>query len=338
MSSTNIERVSTPNRAFQEEVDLHEEQQSPRFLRTDDRDAAVINSFSVSTIKLAVREERTTTEPQNEELQDPNIYVRKQHMFLSPLISKQDETNSMGSPSLSDSSLSPITDKDHPLDWVEQEHCHQVNSSQNQDSDVILDMAVDGSNTTMSDEQKNAWEQQQASEELARQLMAEEALASYEVSVQFLRDNANNFSEEDMAALLSAMDDERPFMQQLHEQDEDEGEEELLESSSELSYDTLLRLGESLGNVKEERWSLKSQEYIDKLPIVTFLRQSSNDEEEEDHESSSSKCLVCQHTYEEEDCLRKLPCNHLFHRDCIDHWLSTKDFCPYCRQSIIDSE
>ena len=40
MSSTNVERVSTTNRAFQEEVDLHEEQQSPRFLRTDDRDAA----------------------------------------------------------------------------------------------------------------------------------------------------------------------------------------------------------------------------------------------------------------------------------------------------------
>jgi len=102
--------------------------------------------------------------------------------------------------------------------------------------------------------------------------MAEEALASYEASVQFLRDNANNFSEEAMTAILSAMDDERPFMQQLHEQDEDEGEEELLESSRELSYDTLLCLGERLGNVKEDRWSLRSQEYIDKLPIDTFLR------------------------------------------------------------------
>jgi len=244
----------------------------------------------------------------------------------------------MGSPSLSDSSLSPITDKDHPSDWADQEHRDQVNSSLNKNSAVILDMAVDGGNTAMSEEQKYAWEQQQASEELARQLMAEEALASYEASVQFLRDNANNFSEEDMAALLSAMDDERPFMQQHLELDDEEGEEELLESSSELSYDTLLRIGERLGNVKEERWSLKSQEYIEKLPIVTFLRQSSKDEEEDDRESSSSKCLVCQHTYEVEDCLRKLPCNHLFHRDCIDHWLSTKDFCPYCRQSITDSE
>lgn len=211
----------------------------------------------------------------------------------------------------------------------------QVNNSQNQDSAVILDMAVDGSNTTMSEEQKNAWEQQQASEELARQLMAEEALASYEASVQFLRDNANNFSEEAMAAILSAMDDERPFMQQLHEQDEDEGEEELLESSRELSYDTLLCLGERLGNVKEDRWSLRSQEYIDKLPIDTFLRWSSNGEEEEDRESSSSKCLVCQHTYEEEDCLRKLPCDRLFHLECIEHWPSRKIFVPIAGKTLL---
>jgi len=58
MSSANVERVSTANRAFEDEVDHHEEQQSPRLLRTDDRDAAV-DSYCVSTIKLAVREERT---------------------------------------------------------------------------------------------------------------------------------------------------------------------------------------------------------------------------------------------------------------------------------------
>jgi hypothetical protein len=39
---------------------------------------------------------------------------------------------------------------------VRQPYVDQVNNSQNQDSAVILDMAVDGSNTTMSEEQKNA--------------------------------------------------------------------------------------------------------------------------------------------------------------------------------------
>ena len=47
-----------------------------------------------------------------------------------------------------------------------------------------------------------------------------------------------------------------------------------------------------------------------------------------------AKCVVCLSDYELGDELRKLHCNHMFHVDCVDHWLQRKPTCPLCVQSI----
>lgn len=47
------------------------------------------------------------------------------------------------------------------------------------------------------------------------------------------------------------------------------------------------------------------------------------------NETIKGTCAICMDDYIVGDVLRKLPCEHLFHKDCIDHWLknnSTK--CP----------
>jgi hypothetical protein len=168
------------------------------------------------------------------------------------------------------------------------------------------------------------------SEALARQLMAEEAMGAYAISTDFLRDNSANYSAEDLAALEAAMAEEDPDVPM------EEGEDIEQEPSTELSYDALLRLGERLGDVKQERWEMVSKDWIKQLP--TFEYESADATKSATLDDSEMKCLVCQCEYEEGETLRRLPCGHCFHSDCCDQWLQSKEVCPYCKQSIIKNE
>ncbi|KAJ3246872.1 hypothetical protein HDU78_005973 [Chytriomyces hyalinus] len=46
-------------------------------------------------------------------------------------------------------------------------------------------------------------------------------------------------------------------------------------------------------------------------------------------------CPVCLEDFKELEVLRELPCKHLFHRRCIDAWLSLSCFCPTCRNNTL---
>ncbi|KAI9244878.1 hypothetical protein EDC94DRAFT_629150 [Helicostylum pulchrum] len=48
-----------------------------------------------------------------------------------------------------------------------------------------------------------------------------------------------------------------------------------------------------------------------------------------------SSCVICLDNFEPGNILRRLPCNHEYHRDCIDIWLTKKcASCPLCQQII----
>ena len=71
---------------------------------------------------------------------------------------------------------------------------------------------------------------------LARALMAEEAMAaSYAMSMDYLRNNREEFSDEDLAALQAAMDDDEDG---IAETSEDQSQED-----GGMSYELMLRLG-----------------------------------------------------------------------------------------------
>lgn len=147
-------------------------------------------------------------------------------------------------------------------------------------------------------------------------------MASYAMSSNFLQEHEDDYTQEDLAALRAIMAEENPEV-------EDEVEDE--SASEDLSYETLLQIGERIGDVKAERWALVAREKIEQLRKVKFTSSMSRGKDEND---CAVKCLVCQCSYEEGESLRCLPCKHFFHEDCIDQWLLTKDTCPYCRVSI----
>ncbi|XP_037120289.1 E3 ubiquitin-protein ligase RNF115 [Syngnathus acus] len=46
------------------------------------------------------------------------------------------------------------------------------------------------------------------------------------------------------------------------------------------------------------------------------------------------ECTICREEYSSGECVRKLPCLHYFHSDCIVPWLELHDTCPVCRKSL----
>eukprot|EP00747_Dinoflagellata_sp_TGD_P163917 gnl/TRDRNA2_/TRDRNA2_183136_c0_seq1.p1 gnl/TRDRNA2_/TRDRNA2_183136_c0~~gnl/TRDRNA2_/TRDRNA2_183136_c0_seq1.p1 ORF type:complete len:327 (+),score=28.56 gnl/TRDRNA2_/TRDRNA2_183136_c0_seq1:86-1066(+) len=69
-----------------------------------------------------------------------------------------------------------------------------------------------------------------------------------------------------------------------------------------------------------------SPEEIASLPCI---RHTSSLFSEDD-----MSCAVCLSQFSEGDSLRRLPCQHYFHRKCIDQWLRRSKRCPLCMGCI----
>jgi len=47
--------------------------------------------------------------------------------------------------------------------------------------------------------------------------------------------------------------------------------------------------------------------------------------------SLSTQCSICLGDFNISDILLQLTCKHIYHRECLLHWLQTHYRCPYCR-------
>lgn len=58
---------------------------------------------------------------------------------------------------------------------------------------------------------------------------------------------------------------------------------------------------------------------------------------EEQYVYQSSGCCVCISRFRDGEEIRRLPCGHAFHRDCVDRWLALcgrRTTCPLCRLHV----
>ncbi|CAN6694372.1 unnamed protein product [Malus baccata var. baccata] len=50
----------------------------------------------------------------------------------------------------------------------------------------------------------------------------------------------------------------------------------------------------------------------------------------------SDRCTICLEDYMDGESCRVFACKHMFHSNCIDHWLKNHLTCPVCRNSVVD--
>ncbi|CAJ0948341.1 unnamed protein product [Ranitomeya imitator] len=86
-----------------------------------------------------------------------------------------------------------------------------------------------------------------------------------------------------------------------------------------------------LGGLAETDWDHRlpppaAKKVVENLPKVTVTAKQAD---------AGLKCPVCLLEFEEDETVRQLPCEHLFHSACILPWLGKTNSCPLCRDELL---
>lgn len=82
---------------------------------------------------------------------------------------------------------------------------------------------------------------------------------------------------------------------------------------------------ELLGQLENTGPPPAEKEMISSLPTVCISKEQTD---------CRLECPVCREEYSLGESVRKLPCLHYFHTECIVPWLELHDTCPVCRKSL----
>lgn len=64
-----------------------------------------------------------------------------------------------------------------------------------------------------------------------------------------------------------------------------------------------------------------------KMPVIEYKPGEKISDED-------ANCTICLCPYSEAEKIRKLPCQHHFHMNCIDEWFGIDDVCPLCKKPV----
>ena len=68
---------------------------------------------------------------------------------------------------------------------------------------------------------------------------------------------------------------------------------------------------------------------VGSLPTITVSKRADQRNEE---------CAECQKNYTDKELMVKLPCNHHFHKQCVESWLAQRGTCPLCKYKITQND
>ena len=127
----------------------------------------------------------------------------------------------------------------------------------------------------------------------------------------------------DLVALASRLTEDQQIELARAEQERLDRELAIARNLDLTSYEDLVRLDES--NVKVKVSSVE----LSQLPVFSFRPDSSSQSA-----SHEKECTICTDPFRTGDTLRRLPCLHTFHRDCIDEWFQRSRKCPICMMRV----
>ena len=78
-------------------------------------------------------------------------------------------------------------------------------------------------------------------------------------------------------------------------------------------------------------YPIQQQNQINIDEIMNLLPSSVVNEKKE---GENNNCIICLNDFDIGENITSLPCLHVFHTDCIKHWLQSNNHCPVCKLTI----
>ncbi|KAJ1660179.1 hypothetical protein IWQ61_000860 [Dispira simplex] len=141
---------------------------------------------------------------------------------------------------------------------------------------------------------------------------------------QLIPNGSSDENDTDYGVIRLDMDDEPPPTRAVSGEDKDSS----IETSLPPWNSALNEKAKEVGPVAADTVDANGSKSIP----MTDLPKSSATLKESEVKESPNTCAVCIDEIERGQLVRQLPCNHLFHLECIDEWLTEKSgVCPLCK-------
>ena len=75
---------------------------------------------------------------------------------------------------------------------------------------------------------------------------------------------------------------------------------------------------------KNKKINNKKKELIDQIETLEYNLDK----------ATLFQCGICMDSFHETEKVKRLPCEHIFHIDCMNQWIQTNKNCPFCGQAI----